>query len=66
MDTNLYALEAMAQERLSHLRAEARRLDRLAEARGSRRGLRVRLGAGLIGLGEWLRREPAFLPAGQP
>ena len=62
----MYALETMVRERLSYLRAEARRLDRLAEARGSRRGLRGRLGAGLIGLGEWLRREPALLPAGQP
>jgi hypothetical protein len=66
MDTNMYALETMVRERLSYLRAEARRLDRLAIARGSRPTLRVRLGARLIGLGGWLRRDPVLVPAGQP
>jgi hypothetical protein len=66
MDTNMYALETMVRERMSHLRAEARRLDRLAITRAGRPALRVRLGAGLIGLGEWLRRAPVLVPAGQP
>jgi hypothetical protein len=32
----------------------------------ARPALRVRLGAALIGLGEWLRGAPALAPAGQP
>ena len=66
MDTNVYALETMARERLAHLRDEARRMDRLALARVARPGLRVRLGAALVALGEWLRRGPVLSPAGQP
>ena len=66
MDTNVYALETMARERLAHLRDEARRMDRLALARVARPALRVRLGAALVALGEWLRGEPVLVPAGQP
>ncbi len=66
MDTNVYALETMARERLAHLREEARRMDRLALARVARPALRVRLGAALVALGEWLRGEPVLAPAGQP
>jgi len=66
MDTNVYALETMARERLAHLRDEARRMDRLVLARGERPTLRVRLGAALIALGEWLRGEPFLAPAALP
>ena len=66
MDTNVYALETMARERLAHLRDEARRMDRLALARVARPALRVRLGVALVALGEWLRGEPVLVPAGQP
>jgi hypothetical protein len=63
MDNNPYTLEAMVHERLTHARAEARRLDLLARARRPRRPLRTRLGAGLIALGEWLRGDPMLAPA---
>ena len=63
MDTNLYALQMLAAERLTHAREEARRLDLVAIARGPRPRLRVRLGARLIALGEWLRRAPLLAPA---
>jgi hypothetical protein len=63
MDINVYALEMMARERLTHLRAEARRLDLLALARPPRPRLRVRLGAALVALGEWLRGVPTLAPA---
>jgi hypothetical protein len=66
MDTNVYALETMARERLAHLRDEARRMDLLALARVARPALRVRLGVALVALGEWLRREPVLVPAAQP
>lgn len=66
MDTNVYALETMARDRLAHLRDEARRMDRLALARVARPALRVRLGVALVALGEWLRGEPVLVPAGQP
>ena len=61
MDTNLYALEVMVRERLTQARDEARRHDLAALAQP---GLRVRLGAGLIALGERLRGEPALVLAG--
>lgn len=64
MDTNLYALEIAVRERLTHARDEARRQDLAALV--SRPRLRVRLGAGLIALGEWLRGGPALAPAGLP
>jgi hypothetical protein len=66
MDTNLHVLEWMVAERLAHARAEARRLDLAAQGGRGRRGLRDALGVRLIALGEWLRREPALLPVGQP
>ena len=65
MDTNLYALQMLAAERLTGAREEARRLDLVALARGSRPRLRVRLGARLIALGEWLRGAP-LLTAARP
>jgi hypothetical protein len=64
MDTNLYALEILVGERLTHARAEARRQDLLPQA--APLAFRVRLGAGLIALGAWLRGEPALAAAGQP
>ena len=66
MDTNVYALDTMARERLAHLRDEARRMDRLALARVERPPLRVRLGAALIAFGEWLRGEPILASAALP
>ena len=65
MDTNLYELQILAAERLTHAREEARRLDLVALARGPRPRLRARLGARLIALGEWLRGEP-LLAAARP
>ena len=66
MDTNLYALQTLAAERLTHARDEARRADLAALARVGRPPLHARLGAGLIALGEWLRGDPALLVASQP
>ena len=63
MDANHYTLETMVTERLTHARAEARRLDLVARGRRARPPLRVRVGAGLIALGEWLRGEPPLVPA---
>jgi hypothetical protein len=66
MDNNLYALQILVEERLTHARAEARRLDLLALARAPRRPVRVRVGSGLISLGEWLRGAPALAAVGRP
>jgi hypothetical protein len=66
MDSNLYALETMVRERLTHARDEARRQGLTALARASRPGRRVRLGDGLIALGEWLRDAPTLVATGQP
>jgi hypothetical protein len=66
MDNNLYALQILVEERLDRARAEARRLDLLARARTPRRPVRVRAGAALIGLGEWLRGAPALAAIGRP
>jgi hypothetical protein len=66
MDTNVYALETMARDRLADLRDEARRRDRLALAGVARPALRAQVGAALVALGEWLRREPVLAAAGQP
>ena len=63
MDANHYTLETMVAERLTHARAEARRLDLVARGRRARPPLRARVGAGLIALGEWLRAEPPLVPA---
>jgi hypothetical protein len=63
MDTNVYALQMLAAERLTHARSEARRLDLVARARRTRPPLRARLGADLIALGEWLRRAPVLAAA---
>jgi hypothetical protein len=62
MDSNLYALEKLAAQRLTEARATARRLDLLAHARPPRTSVRQRLGATLIGLGEWLRDAGAVVP----
>jgi len=62
MDHNSYALELMVAERLTHARAEARRLALRALARPRRRPLRARLGHALVALGEWLRRRPVLAP----
>lgn len=56
MDDNFYALELLVTERLTHARRAAHRLNLAAEARARRPALRVRLGAALVALGEWLRR----------
>jgi hypothetical protein len=64
MDTNLYALEILTRERLTHARDEARRQDLAALAAAA--PLRVRIGAALIALGEWLRGEPGLVVAEQP
>jgi len=66
MDTNFHALAMLVAERLTRAREAARRQDLLALARPPRRRLRAWLGQGLIALGHWLRREPDFVPAGQP
>jgi len=63
MDTNVYALQMLAAERLTHARSEARRLDLVAQARRARPSRRARLGASLIALGEWLRGAPALAAA---
>ena len=55
MDNNLYALETLVALRLTEARATAHRLDLLALARPPRTFIRRRIGATLIGLGEWLR-----------
>jgi hypothetical protein len=55
MDNNLYALETLVAIRLTEAHATARRLDLLALARPPRTSLRRRIGATLIGFGEWLR-----------
>jgi hypothetical protein len=65
MDNNPYVLAAMVDERLTRARDEARRLALLARARRPGHPLRARLGAGLIALGEWLRRDPVLAPAGR-
>jgi hypothetical protein len=62
MDTNLYALETMAVERLTQARRHAQHLAVLALARARRRPLRARLGGALVALGEWLRRGPVLAP----
>ena len=66
MDTNLYALDVLVRERLTHARDVARRQDLADQARAARPALRVRLGAGLIALSEWLRGAPTLAPAGLP
>ena len=63
MDTNIYELQMLAADRLTRAREEARRLDLVAQARGSRPRLRARLGARLIALGEWLRGAPVLAAA---
>jgi hypothetical protein len=65
MDTNPYALEQLARERLADARLVARRLDLVAQARGPRRPLRGWVGAGLVALGEWLRGGPAVAAVGR-
>jgi hypothetical protein len=62
MDNNLYALETLVAIRLTEARATARRLDLLALARPPRTSVRRRIGATLIGLGEWLRDAGAVVP----
>jgi hypothetical protein len=62
MDNNLYALETLVAIRLTEAHATARRLDLLALARPPRTSLRRRIGAMLIGLGEWLRDAGAGVP----
>ena len=62
MDTNLYALETMADERLTQARRHARHVALLARLRPRRRPLRARLGGALVALGEWLRRDPVLAP----
>ena len=61
MDNNLYALETLVALRLTEARATARRLDLLALARPPRTSVRRRIGATLIGLGEWLRDAGAVV-----
>jgi hypothetical protein len=63
MDANLYALEILVRERLTHARDEARRQDLAALAAPV--ALRVRLGVALIALGAWLRGEPELAVAEQ-
>ena len=63
MESNLYALEKLALQRLADARAAARRLDLVALARPPRTPVRQRLGAALIALGEWLRDASPGLPA---
>ncbi len=63
METNFYALEMMVAQRLADARAEARRLDLLAQRPRRRAPLRVRLGRSLIALGEWLRCGPVLTAA---
>jgi hypothetical protein len=62
MDNNLYALETLVALRLTEARATARRLDLLALARPPRKSVRQRIGATLIGLGEWLRDTGTVVP----
>ena len=62
MDNNLYALETLVAIRLTEAHATARRLDLLALARPPRTSVRRRIGAMLIGLGEWLRDAGAVVP----
>ena len=62
MDNNLYALEKVVTQRLAEARDTARRLDLLALARPPRTPVRQRIGAVLIGLGEWLRDAGAVVP----
>jgi len=66
MDNNLYALDVLVRERLTHARDVARRQDLADQARAARPALRVRLGARLIALGEWLSDAPALAPVGLP
>jgi hypothetical protein len=66
MDTNIYALQTLAAEKLTRARDEARRAHLLARVRAGRPCLRARIGAGLIALGEWLRGAPALTTAPQP
>ena len=62
MDSNLYALEKLVALRLTEARATARRLDLLALAPLPRTSVRQRIGATLIGLGEWLRDTGTVVP----
>jgi hypothetical protein len=62
MDTNYGALEILVLERLTEARQAAHRLHLAAQARARRPALRIRLGAALIGLGEWLRRDVLLAP----
>jgi hypothetical protein len=50
------------QQWLTETRATARRLDLLALARPPRTSVRQRIGATLIGLGEWFRDAGAVVP----
>ena len=65
MDSNVYALQALAAEKLTRARDEARRANLVARARTGRPRLRARIGAGLIALGEWLRDSPTLVAAHQ-
>ena len=62
METNFYALEVLVDERLTDARRTAQRLRAAALARARRRPLRLRLGEGLIALGEWLRQGALLAP----
>jgi len=65
MDINEYAMEHLVRERLSRLRAAARRRALVPPpARGP--GLRARLGAALIHAGEWLRADARRARHSQP
>jgi hypothetical protein len=54
MDLNSYAVEKLAEARLSELRAQRARRARLAAANVLPRGIAPRLGVALVRLGRWL------------
>lgn len=60
MDLNVYAVSKIAEARLAELREDRARIALLDSVRDPRPGVRARLGAALIRVGEWLGAgEPA-------
>ncbi|HEY7434992.1 MAG TPA: hypothetical protein VIE41_07620 [Methylomirabilota bacterium] len=59
MESNVYAVELMAAERLADLRAACARAALVAAAQRSRPGMAAVLGTALIRAGEWLARGEA-------